>query len=41
LISEPTRAGKRGRSLSISNYERLLRAFVDDERTNLWSWAST
>lgn len=28
----PTRSG---RSLSVSNYERLLRAFVDDERTKL------
>jgi integrase len=28
----PTRTG---RSLSVSNYERLLRAFVDDERTKL------
>ncbi|TFC03387.1 tyrosine-type recombinase/integrase [Cryobacterium sp. MDB2-33-2] len=28
----PTRTG---RSLSVSNYERLLRAFVEDERTNL------
>jgi integrase len=26
---------KTGRSLSVSNYERLLRSFVDDERTHL------
>ncbi|WP_241979438.1 tyrosine-type recombinase/integrase [Cryobacterium suzukii] len=26
---------KPGRSLSVSNYERLLRAFVEDERANL------